>query len=362
MRALLLVLLCLSGTLAAHAQCLTVYEDPRQSLYVYDRGYTEQIEFNPVVDYKIGKKYVGYLDNSANFNIYFNGEVQQLQNIAPEEYYVTDDLMLWRNTGNNLYVIYGNKGIDLAVNADSLLGYGDSVVAFLDRFGVFQLFYKGITREVDLRLPLLVRAKDNMVAYFDRNSEFRVIQYGEMNTLEYGYQPISFSVNKNIVAYVDFYGTFKVYYDGEVHTLENFQPQKYMTGEDMVAYINQDREFIVFYKGEEYKLMDLEPRFFDIQENILVYGDRNNFFNVFYNGESKLLERFIPETYKIDNDILVYPDLDNYLFGYIHGQQVPVSKEVVTEYRVDNHTVTFSKVANLVKIYCDGDIITGINR
>lgn len=344
------------------AQCLSAFLDQRNFFFIVDDGNIIQQEHNLIYHYKVGRNYVAYLSFNNDFKVYHNGLTQTLQAFPPEKYTVTDYLMLIENPGSQFYVLYGDKMDLLNKVSGQVYGVGDSVVAFQDYLGIFQLFKNGKVYEIDQREPNMVMVEDNMMVYLDRNNELRAFWDGELATLDYGNPPISVKVERNTVAFIDYVGNFKVFWAGDLYNILNFQPSSYKVGQNLAAYIDNRQEFKIFHKGETYDIMTIPPKWYDVQENFVIWADNNNYFNVFYEGKQQRLEGFLPAEYQVSNNILVYPNLDYYLFGFINGEKVKVSEEVVTFFEIQNDAVNHYKINNFFRVYCDGKITNAINR
>ncbi len=351
----------LSGTVA-NAQCLSAFVDQRNFFFIVDDGNIIQQEHNLIYHYKVGRNYVAYLSFNNDFKVYHNGITQTLQAFPPVKYTITDYLMLIENPGSQYYVLYGENMDLLNKVQGQIYGVGDSVVAFQDYLGQFQLFKNGKVYEIDQREPNMVMVEDNMMVYLDRNNELRTFWNGELATLDYGNPPISVKVERNTVAFIDYVGNFKVFWAGDMYNILNFQPLNYQVGQNLAAYVDNRQQFKIFHKGETYDIMTVPPKMYDVQENFVIWVDNNNYFNVFYEGEYQRLEGFVPAEYQVSNNQLIYPNLDYYLFGFINGKKVKVSDEVVTWFELQNDAVNYYKIKNFFRVYCNGTITNAINR
>jgi hypothetical protein len=321
--------------------------------WVFENGKFKLAEMQESRGWKRGWDYVVYIDKFENFIFYKNGVANKVQKFPPQSYHTTDQLLLWTNAGDIVYVFSDGETKQLGKWAGAL-AWGDSIVAFTDNFGYFQVFYKGQIYPIRNIVIQDIKASDNLLAYFTGNQLFNVFYRGENLTLEDGNPPISFEVNRNIVAYVDFLGVFKVFWNGNIYDVASFQPQRYIAGEDFVVFISPLNEFKVFYKGEVRELLPYVPPHYQVIENILVYTDRAKFFNVFYKGKTETLEYFIPKSYKADNDMLVWPDLDGYLNAYDKGVKTRIGNRVAKYYDVHNRAVFYWQNPSEVHVYCDG--------
>lgn len=329
--------------------------------WAFENGEFKIAEKLEITNPKLGWDYTLYVDKFQNFKYYKNGVASKIQDFPPYRYFATDHLLLWENLGGLLYVFKEGKTQQLGkwintVNTTERQSFvfGDSVVAFTDNFGYFQIFYKGEITQIGNFAIEQLKASDNIVAYYTGNQLFNVFWHGETYTLEDGNPPLSFQVNRDIVAYVDYLGVFKVFWKGNTYDVASFQPSNYITGENFVVFISPLNEFKVFYEGESKELLSYIPPKYEVIENILVYTDRAKFFNVFYKGKQEVLEYFIPKSYKADNNMLAWPNLDGYLYAYDNGVKKKIGTRVAKFYDVHNRTVFYWQNPSEVNVYCEG--------
>ncbi len=347
-----------------NGQCITAFEDTRGAewdyFFIYDDGNIIKQEHQKIESFKVGGNYVAYVDYQSSFKIYIDGSTYKLQEFAPESYYATDQILVFINTGEHVYVFDGRKVHYLGrISTDeglNRLAFGDNVVAFNDYLNSFILFNDGFVTTFDNRSIYEFGANENIVTYVDPDYELKMFYNGESRVLEQGTSTQSFKVHRNIVAYVDFVGDFKIFINGATQTLENIAPLSYEAGENMVAYISDsDRRFKVFSENKLYELLEIPPTFYKVQDNMLVYTDNFNHFYVFSKGKTEKLASYTPESFQIDRDIVVFPDLDNKLMGYIDGRFQQVSQGIMSHYELNNKAVFYYSVPSSPKVFCNGD-------
>lgn len=359
----LLCILTLITTFSSflYAQCLTAFRDTRETrgdfFYVFDNESLHQQEYQKIQNFKVGNKYIAYVDFTLSFKVYQNGQTIKLQDFAPTDYHVTDHLLVYRNPGDLMYAFDGNKVHSLGrLHPDFLhYAYGDSVVAFNDYMNSFVLFFNGKTTTYDNRNVTQFSAAENIIAFVAMNYEYNIMWNGEVMTLETGSPPRSFKIHNNIVAYVDFVGDFKVFMSGEVIRLQTMPPISYEVGENMVAYVTDiEKKFMVNYGGNDFELMPIPPKKYEIVDNMLVYFDQYDHLHVFYMGKEERLAAYSPRSYMIDRNAVVFTTLDRGLAGYINGSMQQISTEQVSNYYLNNTAVLFQRVESVMRVFCDG--------
>jgi len=321
--------------------------------WIFEKGEFILAEQQESRGWKMGWDNAVYIDKFENFNFFRAGVKTKIQPFPPHTYFNTDNLLLWTNNGDIVNVFANGKNRQLG-KWSKAFAWGDSIVAFVDNFGYFQIFYNDSIYSISNYSIEQIKASDNILAYFTGNQLFSAFYRGETYVIEDGYPPASFEVNRNIVAYVDYLGVFKVFWKGNIYELASFEPKRYITGEDFVVFTGNNNEFKIFYNGEVTELLSYTPPRYEVIENLLVYTDRGSFFNVFYKGKHETLEFFNPKSYKADNNMLVWPDLDGYLNAYENGVKKRIGTRIAKFYDVHNNTVFYWQNTSEVNIYCDG--------
>ena len=164
------------------AQNIAAFSDYKKSFFVFDDGKIRQLEYQPVLEFEVGDKCLGYVTNSDHFKVYYNHVDYDLAALV-KSYKVTDNLVSYQ-VGTQLHVFEDSKKKLLSKFIGNYLA-GDSLIAFFDtEFYYFQVYYKG-----------------------------------EIITLEDGllYEDAAlFKVGSNILGYIDAFKNFKVFYQGEI--------------------------------------------------------------------------------------------------------------------------------------------------
>jgi hypothetical protein len=94
--AILLTLLCSIIIDIAQAQNIAAYLDYRSYFHVFDNGVFQQLEYLPVKSYQVGGAAVPYIDNTSEFQIYYNGQKYHQTYASDLTYYVSDYLVAFK--------------------------------------------------------------------------------------------------------------------------------------------------------------------------------------------------------------------------------------------------------------------------
>jgi len=343
----------------AFAQNIAGFTDYQNRFYVFDDGNIRQLEFQPVQEYEVGDKCLGYVTNGEHFKVYYNHIDYELSSLV-SSYKVTDNLVSYQ-IGRQLYVFEdGNKRL-LSKFVGSYLT-GDSIVAFFDTENYyFQVYYKGeiITIEDGLLFEntALFKVGANMLGYIDAYQNFKVFYQGKTYELEQT-PLIQGEVGRNIMAYIDPVTDFlKVFYKGEVHELETFRPKSFQVGYEKVAYVTEMGDFKMFDDGEVHTIAAFKPDSYELKDEMLVYHMQDQLF-AFYKGEQYLIENYIPSSYEVNDNAIAYLDQNGYLKLFMNGEIKTLSYEKLNDFKVLRNVVLYNVGMNTTKIYYNGKTYT----
>lgn len=346
-------------SIVGFSQNIGGFSDYQDHFYVFDDGKTRQLEFQPVLNFEVGDKCLGYTSNGGTFKIYCN-HIQYEIGALLKSYKVTDNLVSYQ-VGSQLYVFEdGNKKL-----LSRLVGNyfsGDSLVAFIDNEKhYFLVYYKGeiLPLEDGILFENISSFKvgENVLCYIDAYQNFKVFYQGE--TYELVNSPrIKSKVGRNIVAYIDAdKDALEVFYKGDNFELESFRPKSYQVGYEKVAYVTNTGDFKLFDDGETYTISTYPPDSYELKDNMLVYQQQNQLF-AFYNGEQFVIENYIPSSYKLNDYSIAYLDQNGYLKLFHKGEILNLTYDKINDFDVYRNVVIYNEGMNTTKIYYNGKTYT----
>jgi hypothetical protein len=343
-----------------YAQQIGAFSDYEKKFYVFDNGLFHQLEFLPVKSVVIGDHCIGYETNSGELKAYANHMSYEVSPMVTS-YLVTNHLMCF-TVGQQLYVFEDGMKTVLSKYMGKYQA-GDSIVAFFDTESRYFLAYynkeihqleDGIIYE-DNRL---FKVGVNMVAYVDAFQNFKVFYKGNSTSLFKITQSLHVEVGRNIVAFVDPQkSTFQVFYNDQIIDLEQFTPKSFQVGYEKVAYIDQMDNFKLYDNGNLYVISNFAPNTYQFKDDILVYDQQGQFYT-FINGEALLIENYIPVEYNVNGNLVVYIDQNGYLSIFEDGQKKILSYEKINEYTSAGDMVIFNEGVNTIKVYYHQKIYT----
>jgi hypothetical protein len=182
-------ILLFSFFIPLQAQNLSAYTNVRNEFYVFEDSFTNQLDYLPPLNYKIGGNSIAYVDNKGTFRIYQYGSVSTPINGVVGSYEVTKDLVLVSTA--SLYA-FDQGRLNLLTRFVGPYVLGDSIVGFIDY------------------------ASRNLFAYYDGN--VTMLKQGTTDPAA------SFiTAGANLFAYKTYDNEFSIFYHGSVYV----QPSEY---------------------------------------------------------------------------------------------------------------------------------------
>ena len=323
---LLFILFSLFSNLIIIAQPLTSYVDMQNQLMVWDNGIERKIDFLPPTLIKTGRIAIPFLDNSRNFKIYFKGGATQVNIGFTNDFYTSDNLILYLNAQS--LNVFDKGTITNLTKVCNEYYFGDSLVVFQDGIkNEFKAYYNGKVYPIENYLAAqsldAIQVSDNIAAYNNYANQFRVFYHGNIIAQE-EYLVNSFDVGRNIVAYVDVNKEFKIMHNGKTFNGEKFPPNSYQSGDDLVAYVSSEGFLKIFY-DDSIRNFGLMKADFLVGDNVVAFMDGNGFFKAFYKGDIIPLENYVPENYVVQYNSIAYVNRAGVLRLFSKGEVYDVT-------------------------------------
>lgn len=346
-------------SLAPHysrAQGIAAFNDYRDAFIVFDKGTFQQLDHLKVRSFKPGGNTLAYVDNSGEFQIYYNGrKYHQLYSTDMFNYFNSNYLVAYK-VAQVLYVFEKGKSQILSYYCNDFF-VGDSLIAYYDETNYnLGVYYNGANTPIESSLlsgPKSVRVGSNVLAFVNQSGYFKIYYHGQMTDVDVT-TPVSFDAGRDIAAYVDGYQKyFHIFYKGQLAQVDVNVPESYKIGFGVMAYVDYDGNFRVFSNGATRRLISQRPEAYDVMGNMIIYV-YNSEFRSFENGESHLIEDIKPQDYKLSNDGVAFRDVNGMLKFYYQGKVNLVSSETPTKYFIYNDVVLYLLGTNTWKVWWNG--------
>ncbi|TSA50024.1 MAG: hypothetical protein D4R43_02920 [Sphingobacteriales bacterium] len=338
------VILLLLFFISGNAQPLSAYVNQDGRFFVFDNFNIQQADYLQPKYYLIGGNCVPFIDNVKNFKIYYNGKPQQINEGYTTDFYVTNNLVVFKNQAT--ICVFDNGNITTLADYNTSFAYSDSVVGYFDdRQYVYNLYWKGkIVRleENSLGNPVTMSAAgSNVFAWVTQYNQFNIFYDGDIFEQE-SQAPQMINAGKNIVVYRNYYNDLKVFYKGETFDLGAVpvgtgmkKMASVLIGNDMAAYIDGIGELKIFYAGKIIETSVMNPQFIRIKDNMLVFENGTGGISLFYQGQITRLENFIPVKLELSQSSLYYFTQSNEIRFYTFGKMIELPAQSYDDIRLD---------------------------
>ena len=231
------------------------FDDAQYTFNIYYNGRTAELEnslLEPPRNIKAGSNTLAWVNQSNFFNVFYHGNVMNLDNMAPQEFAVGRDIMAWvDNYTQNFHIFYnGDTATASAFAPDSFkVGYG--IMAYIDQLGNFQVFYNGGIRQIIPDRPDFFQVRGNVIIY-GYNGTFNAFYQGKTYRIE-TYIPSSFKIGINGVAYKDPGGLLKFFSKGNTYNASNELINDYSVTGDVLSFNVGTNTSQFFWEGQLYQ-------------------------------------------------------------------------------------------------------------
>lgn len=246
--------LCYYNSLTAiNDSILAFFDDSKNTFSAYYNGKVVDLEdsyLDKPKSIKAGSNTLAWINQSGYFNVFYHGELTQLDNIAPQQFAAGRDLVAYVDNYVQQFHLfyYGDTALVETFPPDSFkVGFG--IMAYVDQMGNFRVFDNGATKKVLSDRPEFFQVKGNTILYYYNNS-------------------------------------FNVYYGGKTTTLQSWAPSSFQIGNDGVAWIGDNGRLMLFQKGSIYTVSYETINSYNLNNNVLKYEVGNNTTTIFYNGKN----------------------------------------------------------------------------
>lgn len=266
--------------------------------------------------------------------------------------------------------------------------------AFNDNLNQFWIFEAGMFNQIEDDEILDFQVGGTLVAYLDHSSDFKIYQYGKVQTLLEVAQ-VEYTATDYLLGY-SLFDTLFVYDDEKITKLSsdceeyivmdslivwktkkekdlhvyykgletiiatgltNFKFMRHMAGDNLFAFVNPStKEFTVFYMGEIHVLDSYaEQMIYQAGSDILAYTDvRDQMFNVYYKGDIIELDPYQPAGFQVGDQIMAYIDNQKDLKFFEDGKLKYITSEPAF-YEVKDHVLVYEEQGSF-KTVCKGQV------
>ncbi|MBL7923831.1 MAG: hypothetical protein JNL88_06505 [Bacteroidia bacterium] len=221
-------------------------------LRVYAGGALHEIEMTltgSLQDYKAGENTVAYVNNTGFFRVYMNGQVYDLDNVAPEAYDPGGNLVAYVDgLYHYLKVFYGGKILVLEKLQPQSFKAGVEVVAYVADDQSFKVFSGGRLLKAEAYIPDFYQVRDRSVLFFF-NNQLQVLLDGQRYLLD-EFMPANYQMSENNIAWTDVSGRLHLFSGGKTHEITLERITGYELNGNTLKYDLPDGTSRIWYKGK----------------------------------------------------------------------------------------------------------------
>jgi hypothetical protein len=224
-----------------------------------------------------------------------------------------------------------------------------SIIAYNDNRGYFNIFDNGTTMVAEYQPPLSFQVGGNCVAYIDYNSSLKVYYNGDISVL-YDGVPTKYLVTHNLILF-DIGGVLKVFDKGKTTTISTWD-STYQVGDSLVAFGDlTSASFKVYYNGNLQTMEDYHQTQAILQykasNNTMAYLTYLSEFKIFWHGNGynifKLPNNSAQIDYQTGSDIVSF--INSNMLGlnvFYKGNMYTVSSKQVDNYQTGDDMVAYN--------------------
>lgn len=188
-----------------------------QEFYLYYLGKLQVLD--PFVEdmvYEAGRDIVAYIDiPDQAFNVFFRGEVTQLETFQPKSFQVGDEILAYVDNLGRLKYFENGEVKTVSSYEPKFYTIEDKVLVFEEQ-GFFKTLCNGQIYVIERYIPQPYRIDFNTIAYLDQSSFVKLFQNCQTSTISYE-KVTEISLVRDLVIYVLGNSKTKIYFNGQVY-------------------------------------------------------------------------------------------------------------------------------------------------
>ncbi len=188
-----------------------------QEFYIYYLGKLKVLDpFVEKMVYEAGRDIVAYMDiPDQAFNVFFRGEVTQLETFQPKSFQVGDEILAYVDNLGKLKYFENGEVKTISSYEPKFYNVEDKVLIFEEQ-GFLKTVCNGQVYIVERYIPQPYRIDWNTIAYLDQSSFVKAFQNCEPVTISYE-KVKEISMIRNLIIYVLGINKTMIYFNGQVY-------------------------------------------------------------------------------------------------------------------------------------------------
>lgn len=340
-------------------QTVIPFIDYNNWLRTVEDGEFKYIELQEVKEYIGGDNLVAYLDIRGNLRVYDGVARHEISNMNLK-YQISDNIVGW-NVGTTLGMWENGVKRTLSFFGGDYI-VKDSLVAFVDtRYNTIQVSWKGreypiLASTTDVRLANSAKIGENVIAFADNGSLFRIFYNGNLYEVGVWNGDIDFKSGTDIVAFNDpNTRTFAAFDKGNFLDLDMQWAKTYKAGRGLVVFEDASGNLKKYQNGEVKEICSF-PGKWDVIDDVIWY-ENNGFSYVHYNGKSVLAANYTVQDFELKNGTAVFRNMLGGVSAVVKGEVVELTNMPNASFEIYGNSVLVKLANYSYIIYTNGKIM-----
>lgn len=351
LRAFLIICVC-SGF--CHGQFLSAYQDQFGRTKVFDNGMFRHVHHLPMLEYVAGWSAIAFTDHWQQINIFHNEKLISLPaggdvEMLGSKHFIILDMPV------GLYLVDKGKLTNLHPEPIDNFRFGDSIVAYENRFGGFEVYWKGMKHELEIEMPVSFECGSNCVAYVTKSGDFKFFSEGVTHFLDAGIGAC-YLVGTNLVAYRNEYRDEVLWSDGSSQSFDEDSVRFVKLGDGFAVCKDWEGNFKVWNNGRLDTLMTGWPRRYIIKHKVLAYENEFGSLVAYFGGLETVLATRWPEHIELEGSMVAWLNNDNIVQAMVEGHVHTISQGAVSDFGIDGQVIRFVYPTGKVGFWCKGKV------
>jgi len=341
------------------AQKVIPFVDFNNWFRTVSNGEMGYIELQQITSYKAGDNLVAYIDIRGNLRV-FDGEKKTDLSNMNLDFKISDNLLAW-NIGATLMMWDAGKIKTLNFFGGEYI-VKDDIIMYVDtRYNSISCYWNGQIYPIqistgDLFLKNSAKIGENIFAFADNGSLYKIFYKGNMYELGVWNGSIDFQSGTDIVAFNDpTTRTFAAFDNGAFIDVEDQWVKKYKAGRGFVVYEDINNNLMLYKNGDK-KMLSPFPGTWDVVDDVVMYQN-NGFTYVYCDGKTVEAANYIVQDYKLKNGTAVFKTIQGGVAAVVNGEVHELTNLMNAEFEIYGNSVLVKLMNTNFLVFQNGKII-----
>ena len=258
-----------------------------QVLGVFQRGENKQLTYF-IRDYKVSDSLLAFRDQVADIlRVYKDGTIRELEITLAgrlNEYRTGENTVAYVNNTGFFKAYYQDQVWDIDNVAPESFEPGGNLVAYVDGFYQYlKVFYYGRLLVLEKLKPQSYQAGFETVAYVADDNSFKVFNRGKLLKIESFIPDFYLVRDRSVLFFLN--NRLELISDGKRFELDEFMPTRYAMSDDYVAWLDANGRLMFFGEGKIQLVSQEAITAFSLNGAVLKYDLTDGTSRIWYRGK-----------------------------------------------------------------------------